>query len=71
MEEKTNLTDNKNNSGADASYKENADKDKKYYKCKDCGKAVEYLDDGRCSRCYWDKRDIDWLTAYDNCYGDF
>ena len=44
--------------------------EKKYYKCSDCGKAVEYLKEGRCNKCYWIKRDIDWSDAYDNCYGD-
>lgn len=70
MEGKTNLTDQENNSGTVASYKENAGMDKKYYKCSDCGKAVEYIQEGRCNDCYWIKKDVEWLEAYDNCYGD-
>jgi len=45
--------------------------DKKYYKCSECGKAVEHLKESRCDKCYWIKRDIEWLEYYDNCYGDF
>lgn len=46
------------------------EEEKRYYKCRDCGEAVEHLSSGRCHKCDDRKRDIDWLNAYDNCYGD-
>ena len=52
-------------------------RDKKYYKCEDCGKAIEtdyndkdvYGKIALCKKCKDNRDKAEIITQYDNCYG--